>query len=620
MPETNLGNASGASGESGGVDLPCGDEILVVDDNRANLVAIQAALFGLGGRVVTASSGPEALRRLLERDFALLLLDVQMPTMDGFETARLIRARQRSRHTPIIFVTAHHRDDADVLQAYQLGAVDFLFKPIVPEILRAKATVFLQLQERTREVARQAGLLREHERRRHELELVEARRCWEEDALRRRMESERRAAAEAARRAEELARTVADLERAERELTRMNRALAESDRRKDEFLAVLAHELRNPLAPIVNSLGVLKLLLGDAPNPGVRRAEQAIERQTRHLTRLVDDLLDLSRINSGKIELRTERIGLTEIVSQAIALSQPSIEQRRHEFRVELLEDDAEIVADAVRLAQVLSNLLNNAARYTDPGGAIELSCARDETHARVTVRDSGRGIPPDLLGKVFDMFVQEQSGGGGLGIGLSLVRSLVRLHGGTVTALSEGVNRGSAFVVELPLADTSDSLRPSRPPEPTLAAAPLRVAVVDDNQDVRETLGELLRGWGHEVVLAADGAEGVELILHASPDVALVDIGLPVLDGYGVAHAVRAAQGDAPRTRLIAVSGFGRDADKRRALASGFDMHIVKPAAAEALLRALALSATPTSHGSEPPAAPMSRAGALPTKTHSSG
>lgn len=582
-----MGSAKEASGEPD--DPPGIDEILVVDDNRANLVAIQAALFGLGGRVVTASSGPEALRRLLERDFALLILDVQMPTMDGFETARLIRARQRSRHTPIIFVTAHHRDDRDVSQAYQLGAVDFLFKPIVPEILRAKATVFLQLQERTREVARQSQLLREHERRRHELELAEARRRWEEDALRRRMESERRIAADMARRADELARTVAELERAERELTRMNRALAEADRRKDEFLAVLAHELRNPLAPIVNSLGVLKLLLGDAPDPGVRRAEEAIERQTRHLTRLVDDLLDLSRINSGKIELRTERLRLNDIVSQAVALAQPSIEQRRHELRVHLLESGGEVVADAVRLAQVLSNLLNNAARYTEPGGVIELTCAQDETHARVTVRDSGRGIPPELLDKVFDMFVQEQSGGGGLGIGLSLVRSLVRLHGGTVTVASDGLNRGSAFTIELPRAGTQQSLQPSELPSPLPPALPRRVVVVDDNQDVRETLGELLRGWGHEVVLAADGAEGVDRILEFRPDVALVDLGLPVLDGYGVALAVRAAQRDAPRTRLIAVSGFGRDADKQRALESGFDMHLVKPAAAEALLRALA-------------------------------
>lgn len=598
-----MGSAKEASGEPD--DPPGVDEILVVDDDRANLVAIQAALFGLGGRVVTASSGPEALRRLLERDFALLILDVQMPTMDGFETARLIRARQRSRHTPIIFVTAHHRDDRDVSQAYQLGAVDFLFKPIVPEILRAKATVFLQLQERTREVARQSQLLREHERRRHELELAEARRRWEEDALRRRMESERRIAADMARRADELARTVAELERAERELTRMNRALAEADRRKDEFLAVLAHELRNPLAPIVNSLGVLKLLLGDAPDPGVRRAEEAIERQTRHLTRLVDDLLDLSRINSGKIELRTERLRLNDIVSQAVALAQPSIEQRRHELRVHLLESGGEVVADAVRLAQVLSNLLNNAARYTEPGGVIELTCAQDETHARVTVRDSGRGIPPELLDKVFDMFVQEQSGGGGLGIGLSLVRSLVRLHGGTVTVASDGLNRGSAFTIELPRAGTQQSLQPSELPSPLPPALPRRVVVVDDNQDVRETLGELLRGWGHEVVLAADGAEGVDRILEFRPDVALVDLGLPVLDGYGVALAVRAAQRDAPRTRLIAVSGFGRDADKQRALESGFDMHLVKPAAAEALLRALAYGAS----SSAPPCAPRSTA-----------
>lgn len=420
------------------------------------------------------------------------------------------------------------------------------------------------------------------------------------ETLRRQLEVERRTAEEATRRAEQLARTVAELERAERELTQMNRALAESDRRKDEFLAVLAHELRNTLAPIVNSLELLKLQLDETPHAALQRVWNAIERQTYHLTRLVDDLLDLSRINSGKIELRTERMALEDIVLQAVSLSHPWIQQRGHTLDVRIVDPGLEVVADAVRMAQVLSNLLNNAARYTDPGGRIELSCYSRGGQACVDVKDSGYGIPPELLDKMFDMFVQERSGGGGLGIGLSLVRSLVELHGGRVSATSDGPGLGSVFTVELPLANDEDALRPLRRSESIAeASTPLFVAIVDDNPDVRETLRELLLGWGHRVMVASDGAQGVDLILNATPAIALVDIGLPILDGYEVAQAVRARQ-TSGRTRLVAVTGFGRESDRQRALDAGFDAHLVKPATAENLLQALAL-ARPEPHRTAP-------------------
>lgn len=274
-------------------DIDVARDILVVDDDPNNLVAIEVALGDLGARLVKASSGTEALRHLLKQDFALILLDVQMPSMDGFETARLIRARDRSRHVPIIFITAHSHDDDAVLKGYDLGAVDFLFKPIVPEVLRTKASVFVELQRRSSEIARQAELLREHERREHDRSLAEARQRWEAESLR-----------------------------------RINGKLKEADRKKDEFLALLAHELRNPLAPIVAALEVIRL--ADADPALLMRSRAIIERQVVHLTRLVDDLLEVSRITNGKLELCRERIEIGAVVAQAIATSEVALQEKRH--------------------------------------------------------------------------------------------------------------------------------------------------------------------------------------------------------------------------------------------------------------------------------------------------
>src|SRR5688572_9570166 len=281
-------------------------DILVIDDNPANLLAIEAALAGLGLNLVTAQSGADGLRQLLERDFALILLDIEMPGMNGFETARLVRGRLRTRHVPIIFVTAFSRDDREILEGYALGAVDFLFKPIVPEVLRAKASVFVELRRRTDEVARQAELLREAERQEHKRRLAEERQRWESEALREQMEKEKANAAATAHKAAELARTVAALERVESELMERQRQLEQADRRKNEFLALLGHELRNPLAPIVTGLELIRSRPFD--DPILRKACGALERQVGHLTRLVDDLLDVSRITTGKIDLRRERV------------------------------------------------------------------------------------------------------------------------------------------------------------------------------------------------------------------------------------------------------------------------------------------------------------------------
>jgi signal transduction histidine kinase len=623
--ETAPSDALHASSERAGASRPGDDprlgngdngahpgEILVVDDNPANLLAIEAALGDLAMGMTRAHSGTEALRLLLERDFALILLDVNMPSLDGYETARLIRERKRSRHTPIIFVTAYSRDDREVLEAYQLGAVDFLFKPIVPEVLRAKTSVFVELQRRANEVTQQAELLRRNERLLHEQRMDEERRRWEEESLRRQRDEAQRAAEQLALKAEELAATIEEKEQIEKALIRSNQELATADRRKDEFLAVLGHELRNPLAPLVAGLEILKRgITSDGPERAadrerLQRTRDAMDRQVRYLARLVDDLLDVSRINSGKIELRRGPVNLQEVLEQAVAAVRPALEERRHQLQTQLPTQPLLMFADGVRVTQVVANLLNNAARYTDEGGRIVLRCEQADDQVIIEVEDNGRGIPDDLLPHIFGMFVQEQAGGGGLGLGLTLVERLVVLHGGRVSARSPGPGKGATFRVELPFLDPDTALSSSemravngaasraRPPvsgpeagEGPRGNRPLAIALIDDNPDIRETMFDLLTTWGHNVETAADGPSGVELILRTRPDLAFVDIGLPRLDGYGVAAQVREQLGD-NRTRLVAMSGFGQEADRRRSLEVGFNAHLVKPADIDAILNVL--------------------------------
>jgi signal transduction histidine kinase len=536
-------------------------DILVVDDNPANLTAIEAALGELSGHVVRAQSGSDALRLLLERDFALILLDVKMPSLDGFETAKLIRARKRSSYTPIVFMTAYGRDDADVLAAYELGAVDFLFKPIQPEVLRAKAVVFVELQQRNAEVQQQAALIREHERREHERSLQAEREHWEAEALRRQMQH-----------------------------------LSRADRYKDRFLAVLSHELRNPLSSVVAGLEILreKMAVEDAPvDATMRRTREIIERQAKHLTRLVDDLLDIARISSGKIQLRREPVLLSDLIEQAVNTSQPMIQDRSQQLTVQVPEQPITLNGDPIRLVQVVANLLNNASRYTPAEGKIGVTCAAQKEGVEIRVSDNGRGIGPEFLPHVFEAFSQEaEHAGAGLGVGLSVVRQLVALHDGTVAADSKGAGLGSEFVVWLPLApgDTSQLTSAARQsaaqPITATPTRPLSVVLIDDSEDVRELMAELLRGWGHHVQVAPDGESGSELALRCRPDVAFVDIGLPKLDGYGVAALLRSHE--ELKMRLVAMTGFGQESDKRRALDAGFDVHLVKPASIEALRAAL--------------------------------
>jgi signal transduction histidine kinase/DNA-binding response OmpR family regulator len=895
-------------------------DVLLVDDQPNNLIALEAILGDLGLNLVRARSGEEALMRVLDADFAVILMDVQMPGMDGFEAATLIRERDRSRHTPIIFLTAFQSTEIEVSRGYKLGAVDFLSKPVVPTMLRSKVGVFVALFRMTEQVRLQAAQLHEGQRREHESELAEEKRRWEMDRIRAEAAREKEAAEALMKKAEELSRAAAERARAEeqvrlraaqqaivadlgqkalagldlpslldeavdqatrnlgvehgfvmqldpdggalvvrvglggeaaggritvgagtdslagftllsrepvvvpdfatetrfavsplvRELgvhsgvsvviqgeghpfgtlvvlgdrprgfsrddvhflqavanvlaatiqrksdeqalaatrdelasqladmtrlhalgarlanslelpkvleevlaavtglqgtergvlmlqdhgrdamvtaasvgftdeqldapegtvvpvpagetimavisgslvvqdarpdpvfaphlaaarlagchsvcstpllttggvligtiatyfarphqpteretrlvelyarqaaefidnARLYREIREADRHKDEFLAMLAHELRNPLAPLTNALHLLRP--GELDGAEAGQVREIAERQVRHLTRLVDDLLDVSRISSGKIQLRKGPVDLGEAVARAVDSSRPLIEALRHDLSVAVAPEPILLVADSARLEQILSNLLNNAAKYTEPGGRIELEAGRDGDDAFLRVRDSGIGIAPELLPRVFDLFTQAERSldrsQGGLGIGLTLVRRLVELHDGSVSVSSAGVGRGSEFVVRLPLGKVAKGdhggAGHARPP---VDATPKRVLVVDDNEDGARLLSRMLRSCGHHLSLAHDGPTALEVALADPPDVVLLDIGLPGMDGYEVARRLRERDGPTP-ILLVALTGYGQEDDLRRSQEAGFDHHLVKP------------------------------------------
>jgi signal transduction histidine kinase/CheY-like chemotaxis protein len=360
------------------------------------------------------------------------------------------------------------------------------------------------------------------------------------------------------------------------------KALEEADRRKDEFLAVLAHELRNPLTPIRSAVQILRR--EETPEADLRSARETIDRQVCQMTHLIDDLLDVSRISHGRIELRRERVELAEVVRSALETSRPLVESSGHRLDVELPPGPIPLEGDPTRLAQVFSNLLNNAAKYTERGGQIRLTAEQVDHHVRVRVTDSGIGISPAQLPKLFKMFTQGanslERAQGGLGIGLGLARSLAEMHGGTVEASSAGLGQGSEFVVRLPVA-----VEAPRTAEPSPAASGAaragataqRVLVVDDNQDAADSLSALLQLMGHEVRTAYDGVEAVAAAASFAPSVVLLDIGLPRMNGYEVARRIR----EQPRGQdmtLIAVTGWGQDEDKRRSREAGFDLHITKP------------------------------------------
>jgi PAS domain S-box-containing protein len=379
--------------------------------------------------------------------------------------------------------------------------------------------------------------------------------------------------------ASKIARDVTERRQMEDNLRKLAADLAEADRRKDEFLATLAHELRNPLAPLSNTLEILKRL--GSSDPATRRGLDTMERQLEQLVRLVDDLLDLSRITHNRIELRKRHIELAPLIRQAVLGAQPLAHSASHAIEVSLPSEPLWLNADAVRLTQVFGNLLNNSCKYTPAGGRIRVIAQRDGTDAVVTVSDAGIGIPADKLAAIFDMFTQidhslEQSQGG-LGIGLTLVKRLVEMHGGSVEARSDGVGQGSAFVVRLPIAIDVSEVSAPEPSESLENGATHRILVVDDNKDSADSLAMLLQLTGHEVFVAHDGHSALVAVELRRPDVVLLDIGLPSLNGHDVCRWIR-QQPWGKTTVIIALTGWGQEEDRRRSQEAGFDGHLVKP------------------------------------------
>jgi PAS domain S-box-containing protein len=377
-----------------------------------------------------------------------------------------------------------------------------------------------------------------------------------------------------------------------RDMTERRRAeaLQEADRQKNQFLAVLAHELRNPLAPILNALHVIGR--PDAGPEAIAQAQAIAERQVRHMAKLLDDLLDVSRVSEGRIELRREVLDLARTAKEAAETMRGLAAEREQQLRLELPDEAVPVDADPTRIDQVLINLLGNAIRYTPPGGRLSLSVARDEQSAVVRVRDNGFGIEPDMLPKIFDFFVQagkNRGSAGGFGIGLTLVRKIVELHGGTVTASSAGPGQGSEFVVRLPLAERprENASANAAAEEAVVGGEPLRVLVVDDNVDLADSLVLMLRFLGHEVRAACDGPEALAAAAEFSPDLVVLDVGMPGMNGYEVARRLRIQPGGG-RPYVAALTGWGEPSDRVQSRASGINEHLVKPVEPKALERVL--------------------------------
>ncbi|HTC45287.1 MAG TPA: response regulator [Steroidobacteraceae bacterium] len=567
--------------------------ILLVDDQPARLMTYQSVLSELNQNLVCVSSGLEALDKLMRDEYAVVLLDVSMPGMDGFEAARLIHEHPRFERTPIIFVTGVHMSELDRLRGYKLGAVDYVSVPVVPEILRSKVAVLVELYCKRRElVDLNRNLADANEQLAQANAALQAEKTRELHALNESLQEANR----------NLEKTNAALQGEVAERTRAEQALKEADRHKDEFLAMLAHELRNPLAPIRNAVHLMKMKAFE--DPQLKLSRDIIERQLIQLSRLVDDLLDVSRITRGKINLARRRVELHELVARAVETVNPVIESRGHTLDIELPKRTLAIYGDPMRLTQALGNVLGNAAKYTDGGGRIALRAQRRHRDVEISVRDTGIGISPEVLPCIFDLFTQvDQRSGrpqGGLGIGLALVRQLVEMHGGSVTAASEGPGKGSEFVIRLPVsierlaeAETVTGADGSAAAQADKAAAPAqppqrRILVADDNQDARESLATLLSLSGHEVFRAQDGSDALQCAERHRPDVALLDIGMPLANGYEVARSIRSQPWGRDMV-LVALTGWGQESDRRRSHEAGFNSHLTKPVDPEVLDELLA-------------------------------
>lgn len=554
--------------------------ILLVDDQPARLLSYETILGQLGQNLISARSGVEALARLMKDEFALVLLDVSMPGMDGFETAEMIHDHPRFERTPIIFITGVHDTEFDRLKGYKLGAVDYVSIPVVPEILRSKVSVLVELHcQRLELQALNRSLADANEQLEQANTTLQAEKNRELEALNVHLQ---KANTELASSNQALQAEIAERARAEA-------ALLEADRHKDEFLAILAHELRNPLAPIRNAVEIMSRFPLD--NPKLKWSRDVIDRQALHLTRLVDDLLDISRITRGTIRLAQEPVRSETIIARAVEALQPMIAEHRHELSIDCPDGSLMVRGDLTRLVQILGNLLNNAAKYTNDGGRIHLSVRRDGKAVVFRVKDNGIGIAQDSQPKLFNLFSRLETTDdrvpGGLGIGLALVRKLVEMHSGDVVVQSDGVGLGSEFVVRIPLLDSAPVITARGALAAAVTLPRHRILVADDNPDALDSLALLLECDGHEVWKAANGAEAFELAQKCQPHLALLDIGMPVLDGYEAARRIR-SQTWGKAMMLVALSGWGQSSDVQRSRESGFDTHLVKPASFDALAQLL--------------------------------
>ena len=612
--------------------------LLIVDDNADMRDYLRRLLRG-DWDVEVCDNGREALDAVRRRAPDIVLSDVMMPELDGFGLLAALRGDPATREIPIMLLSARAGEEAR-LEGLQAGADDYLIKPFSShdlvariELLRLRRQarmVDVAVARRTQSIFSQApvaiAILRGPE-----LVFEQANACYQEMVGPRtlvglpiraafpELEGQGifelldgvlasgqpyvgRSVAVRLRRGRDEPLTdccfdfvyqplVDDDGRVEgvamvafevTELANAKRAADAASRAKDEFLAMLGHELRNPLAPIVTALQLMRLRGGDY----ALKEREVIERQTRHLVALVDDLLDVSRVAEGKIQLRRQSVEMAEVVARAIETASPLIEEKRHVLEVQVPASGLAVMADPGRCAQVLANLLTNAAKYTEPQGRLSVRAWRDGGHAVVAVRDNGIGIAPDMLASVFDLFVQERQAlsrsRGGLGLGLTIAKSMMALHGGGITARSDGEGLGSTFTIRMPALD--QVFDAPRAPAPAARQAPstpvssgLKVMVVDDNEDAAQAVGEALELMGHEVHVMFGAPQALASEGELLPDVCLLDIGLPGMDGYELAQRLRQQAGRRP-LRLIAVTGYGQDGDRRRAAEAGFDSHLTKP------------------------------------------
>jgi PAS domain S-box-containing protein len=636
--------------------------ILLVDDRPANLLALEAILDPLGQRLVRAISGEEALKHVSEEDFAVILMDVRMPGMDGLRAVELIKQREQSASIPIILLTAVSLDSSDVVSGYARGVVDFLLKPFDPEILRSKVSVFLDLYLKEQMIKRQAALLRNRDReafeRRNEQRfrsLMDAlpqcvwvagsdllfyysnRRAVEYIGMpvrepvpfsrllefvhpedRTQAQSEWEVATGSERTVEVQVRLKRDSdgefrwflirgvpERDESDnVTRWIvsatdidtehealRRVEAASQMKEEFLAVVSHELRNPLNAIKGWTQLLRS--GSLDQAKVSKALETIERNVDLQTVLIKDILDISSIIRGKLHLMLRELRLAPLVEAVVAAIRPTAEAKRVELKYEMDAPLDIVSGDADRLQQVFWNLLSNAIKFTPRGGSVTVRLTQHDQGLAVMVRDTGQGISPSFLPYVFERFRQAESSitrvQGGLGLGLAIVRHLVEMHGGQVKAESGGVNEGATFWVFLPLKEKGDDRR--RGDGDGCKRGPLdglSMLVVEDDPDSREALAEAMQSFGAEVETAGSAQEALLLVEKAPPGVLVSDLAMPVVDGFELIRKVRQRipEGQMP---AIALTGLDRPADQERALAAGFQLCLIKPVSLQQLVESVA-------------------------------